>query len=106
MSCAVNPIPLACCKAELEARNLRPPNDEALAQLIEEDQEFTQTLNDCYNGPDQSGLDTAEREELLEIIGFKFAGSHWPCNFDSQDYTRQFAQRLVTNAEAAGWVIE
>jgi hypothetical protein len=102
----INPIPLACCRAELNARNLRAPSDAELAKLIEADQELTQILNDCYNGPDESGLDTAEREQLLEIIGFKFAGSHWPCNFDSEDYTRQFAKRLVANAEAAGWLIE
>jgi hypothetical protein len=102
----INSIPLACCKAELAARNVRPPSDQALAEVIEEDQEFTEILNDCYNGPDTSGLDTAEREILLDTIGLRFAGGHWPCFMDGVEYREQFANRLVANAQAAGWLIE
>lgn len=101
----VKAIPLKCCLWELSKRKLVPPNDRALSRIIEEDQEFTKKLNRYYKDTSELGLDTFEREELLEIVGQKFAKMSWPCNMHGQEYTDQFANNLVTSVKAEGWTI-
>ncbi len=100
---AINPVPLACCKFELEKQGLVPPSDQDLAKVLETDEALVTQLNQYYIGSGEEGLDTFERDWVKEVIALHFTGCNWPCNMDNQQTTKTFAELLVKNSKAAGW---
>ncbi len=56
------PGPLACCRWELERRQMVLPSNDALRQIIERDTDLVDALNEFYGDatPD-GGLDKVER---------------------------------------------
>jgi hypothetical protein len=100
----INAIPLACCRAEIENLGLAPPDDAALIAVIETDQELVAQLNEYYTGDGESGLDTAEREWLLDVVAIHFTKRAWPANMEANDAATEFMQDLTAAAMDADWL--
>lgn len=100
----LNPTPLACCKAELAKISIVPPSDAALTALIETDDYLTDKLNQYYTNEGEDSLDTAEREELYDLIAQHFTGRGWPTNMDSHEISHKFVIDFVASAIAAEWM--
>lgn len=100
------PAPLACCRWELENRRMVPPSNEALRQIIEAEPSLVEMLNRYYGDatPD-GGLDSAEREKLLDLLGRHFTGKSWP-RTGGMDATRRFMATLQRAMAAAGWKLD
>src|SRR3954462_15451806 len=83
------PGPLACCRWELERRRMIPPSNFALRIVIEEDPRLVRNLNAHYAeaAPD-GGLESAEWDALLDVLGRHFAGRPWPRS-GGMDVTRR-----------------
>ena len=80
-----------------------PPSPEALRTIIETGHsDFVEVMADLYPEPG-SDLDTAEREELMDITALHFTQRPWPCNGESVQDSRDFLDRLRAALEAAGW---
>lgn len=64
------PSPLACCRWELERRQMTPPSNFALRIIVEEDRRLVRTLNANYaDAALDGGLETSEREALFDVLG-------------------------------------
>jgi hypothetical protein len=100
------PAPLACCRWELERRQMVPPSNDALRQIIERDADLVQALNEFYGeaAPD-GGLDKVERELLLDLLGRHFTRQLWPRTGGMQA-TRRFMGALRRAMVAAGWKVD
>ena len=100
------PAPLACCRWELEQRRMTPPSNVALRIVVEEDPNLVRALNADYGDatPD-GGLDTDERDALLDVLGRHFTGRPWPRS-GGIDATRQFMADLGNAMVAAGWTVD
>jgi hypothetical protein len=98
--------PLACCRWELENRRMVPPSNEALRLIIETDSGLVADLNRFYGDatPD-GGLDNAEREKLLDLLGQHFTGRSWP-RTGGMEATRRFMAVLQRSMAAAGWKLD
>lgn len=67
--------PLACCRWELAQRHMTPPSNIALRIIVEEDPRLVRSLNACYaDATADGGLDAAERDALLDVLGRHFTG--------------------------------
>ena len=100
------PAPLACCRWELEQRHMTPPSNFALRIVIEEDCKLVWTLNANYaNAAPDGGLDTVERDALLDVLGLHFAGRQWPRS-GGIEVTRRFLANLQRGMAAAGWKVD
>ena len=65
--------PLASCRWELERRQMVPPSNDALRQIIETDTDLVDTLNEFYgDAAADGGLDKIERELLLDLLSSAF----------------------------------
>lgn len=100
------PGPLACCRWELEQRHMMPPSNFILRIIVEEDPKLVRRLNAHYAGaaPD-GGLDTIERDALLDVLGKHFTGRLWPRS-GGMDATRRFMGDLQHAMVAAGWTVD
>lgn len=100
------PASLACCRWELERRNLIPPSNDALRQIIERDPALVEDLNLYYadTTPD-GGLDKLEGELLLDLVARHFTGHLWP-RTGGIDATRRFMAELQRAMTKAGWKVD
>jgi hypothetical protein len=88
------PAPLACCRWELERRHLTPPSNFALRIIVEEDRKLVRRLNAIYvNAARDGGLDNAESDASLDVLGKHFTGRPWPRS-GGLDATRHFMANL------------
>jgi hypothetical protein len=100
------PAPLACCRRELEQRRISPPSGFLLRIVIEEDAKLVRTLNRRYvDITHEGGLETIEKDALLDVISRHFTGQPWPRS-GSMDATRSFMARLQSTMTAARWEAE
>jgi hypothetical protein len=100
------PAPLACCRWELERRHLAPPSNFALRIVVEEDRKLVRRLNAIYvNAASDGGLDNAESDALLDVLGKHFAGRAWPRS-GGMDATRHFMANLQHAMVGAGWKVD
>ena len=83
-----------------------PPSNFILRIIVEEDPRLVRRLNACYAGaaPD-GGLDTVERDALLDVIGRHFIGRPWP-RTGGMDITRRFMAELQRTMTRAGWTVD
>ena len=83
-----------------------PPSNFALRIVIEEDPRLVRTLNAHYAeaAPD-GGLETAEWDALLDVLGRHFAGRPWPRS-GGMDVTRRFMADLQTAMTATRWKVD
>jgi hypothetical protein len=83
-----------------------PPSNEALRQIIEEDGGLVEDLNRFYGdtSPD-GGLDSSERELLLDLLARHFTGTLWP-RTGGMEATRKFMAGLQRAMSAAGWKVD
>ena len=100
------PSPLACCRWELERRQMTPPSNFALRIIVEEDRRLVRTLNANYaDAALDGGLETSEREALFDVLGLHFAGRLWPRS-GGTEATRRFVADLQHAMIAAGWKVD
>jgi hypothetical protein len=100
------PAPLACCRWELDQRHMTPPSNFALRIVVEEDPNLVRNLNADYgDATADGGLDTDERDALLDIVGRHFTGRSWPRS-GGMDATRRFMAELQRAMTAAGWTVD
>lgn len=100
-----------CMNVIRERMALLPPSPEAVRAILEQDR--CDSLVEAlvrYGEPspqelDTAGLDTYERDWLIDIIADHFVGRESPLNMHSQEYTNAFVRDLVRNAAKAGWTI-
>jgi hypothetical protein len=100
------PAPLACCRWELEQRRMTPPSNFVLRIVVEEDPKLVRTLNAHYaDAAPDGGLDTVERDALLDVLGRHFIGTTWPRS-GGMDATRRFMAGLQRAMIKAGWSVD
>jgi len=100
------PAPLACCRWELEQRHMRPPSNIALRIVVEDDPNLVRSLNADYaDATADGGLDTVERDALLDVLGRHFTGRPWPRS-GGMDATRRFMADLQGAMSRAGWTVD
>jgi hypothetical protein len=100
------PAPLASCRWELERRQMVPPSNDALRQIIETDTDLVDTLNEFYgDAAADGGLDKIERELLLDLLGRHFTRQLWP-RTGGMETTRRFMATLQRAMSAAGWKVD
>jgi hypothetical protein len=100
------PAPLACCRFELEQRHMIPPSNFALRIIVEEDPKLVRKLNAdyAYAAPD-GGLDTDDRDTLLDVLGNHFTGRLWP-RAGSMVATRRYMAELQRAMARARWSVD
>ena len=83
-----------------------PPSNDALRQIIETEPGLVADLNRFYGDatPD-GGLDSSEREKLLDLLGRHYTGRSWP-RTGGMDATRKFMATLQRAMAAAGWKLD
>jgi hypothetical protein len=95
------PAPLACCRFELTQRRMIPPSNFALRIVVEEEPKLVRSLNarDADAASD-GGLEAADREALLDVVGTHLTGKSWPRSGDIGATRRYMAdlQRAMTRA--------
>jgi hypothetical protein len=100
------PTPLACCRCELEQRQMVPPSNFALRIIVEEDPKLVRTLNAHYaDATADGGLEAGEKDALLDVIARHFTGSSWPRS-GGMDTTRRFMTDLQNAMVAARWSVD
>lgn len=83
-----------------------PPSNEALRLIIEQEPKLVGELNRFYGeAAADGGLDKAEREMLLDLLGQHFAGRPWPRS-GGMDAMRRFMATFQRAMCAAGWKID
>lgn len=104
----LNTYALACCLYETINRGIVPASVAAFQKVVEEDEEFVDELNEYY--PDDRkgqkvdlGLDTRERDILMEILALHFAERNWPINMDPEDTMLEFATKMDAGLRKEGW---
>lgn len=98
--------PLACCRWELQHRHMTPPSDFALRIVVEDDPKLVRRLNAYYaDAAPDGGLDTVERDALLDTLGRHFTGQPWP-RAGGMDATRRFMADLQRAMTRAGWIVD
>jgi hypothetical protein len=97
--------PLACCRWELEQRHMTPPSNFALRIIVEEDAKLVRRLNEYYaDAAPDGGLDTVERDALLDALARHFTGRPWPQS-GGMEATRRFMADLQDAMVAARWSV-
>jgi hypothetical protein len=97
--------PLACCRWELQQRHMTPPSKLAL-RIVEEDAKLVRRLNTYYaDAAADGGLDTVERDALLDALGRHFVRQPWPRS-GSMDATGRFVADLQRAMTRAGWRVD
>jgi hypothetical protein len=85
---------------------MTPPSNFALRIVIEEDCKLVRTLNINYaNASPDGGLDTVERDALLDVLALHFTGHQWPRS-GGMGVTRRFLANLQRGMAAAGWKVD
>lgn len=71
--------------------------------MVEEDCELVRTLKACNaDATPDGGLDAAERDALLNVLGLHFTGRQWP-RFGDTEVTRRYFADFQHGMTAAGW---
>ena len=74
-------------------------------QTSEEDPKLVRTLNTHYaDAAPDGGLDTVERDALLDVLGKHFIGRLWPRS-GGMDATRRFMADLQRAMTRSGWSV-
>jgi hypothetical protein len=98
--------PLACCRFELTQRRMIPPSNFALRIVVEEDPMLVRSLNARYaDAASDGGLESADREALLDIVGKHFTGKPWPRSGD-MGATRRYMANLQRAMTTARWSVD
>jgi len=85
---------------------MTPPSNFALRFLIEEDPKLVRALNARYaDAAPDGGLEPAERDALLDVLGRHFTGRPWPRTGDMQ-ITRRFMADLQKAMIATRWNVD
>jgi hypothetical protein len=85
---------------------MMPPTNFALRIVVEEDPKLVRTLNADYaDATPDGGLDTVERDALLDVLGQHFTGRPWP-RCGGMDATRRFMGDLQRSMTRAGWRVD
>jgi hypothetical protein len=100
------PAPLACCRFELKQRHMIPPSNFALRIIVEEDPRLVRGLNFRYaHAASDGGLDTADWEALLDVLGKHFTGRQWPRS-GGMEAARRFMAALQRAMTQARWNVD
>jgi hypothetical protein len=85
---------------------MTPPSNIALRIVVEEDPKLVRNLNAWYaDATPDGGLDTVERDALLDVLGRHFLGQPW-CRSGGMDATRRFMADLQRAMTTAGWAVD
>jgi len=85
---------------------MTPPSNFALRIIVEEDPKLVQRLNAWYaDATPDGGLDSVERDALLDVLGRHFTGRPWPRS-GGMDATRRFMADLQDAMAAARWSVD
>lgn len=94
------------CQNELAEREFAG-SLELVRKVVETDPGLVERLVELYSEPyqDGHGLDTWEREMLMDAFAQLYAGRCWPCNSEvlSGQVSDNFVYDLVTKSAADGW---
>lgn len=85
---------------------MTPPSNFALRIIVEEDPKLVRRLNAWYaDAAPDGGLDSVERDALLDVLGRHFTGQPWPRS-GGMDVTRRFMADLQDAMVAARWSVD
>lgn len=85
---------------------MTPPSNFVLRIIVEEDPGLVRLLNARYaDAAEDGGLEPAEREALLDVIGRHFTGRPWPRS-GGMDATKRFMADLQTAMVATNWRVD
>jgi hypothetical protein len=83
-----------------------PPSKFALRIVVEDDPKLVRVLNANYaDAEPDGGLDSGERNALLDVLGMHFTGQPWPRS-GGMDATRRFLADLQHAMAATGWKVD
>jgi hypothetical protein len=83
-----------------------PPSNFALRIIVEEDPVVVRRLNARYAGAtSDGGLESVDREALLDIMGKHFTGKQWPRSGD-MGATRRYMADLQRAMTRARWSVD
>jgi hypothetical protein len=100
------PASLACCRFELAKRRMIPPCNFALRIVVEEDPKLVRSLNARYaDAASDGGLESADWEALLDVVGKHFTGKLWPRSGD-MGATRRYMADLQHTKTRARWSVD
>jgi hypothetical protein len=68
-------------------------NEDKFFEAIEKNSELVEALNEYKEGTGY-GLDTADREWMMEVVTSDIIGMVWPLYGDTQDYKNQFVDKM------------
>jgi hypothetical protein len=81
---------------------MTPPSNFALRIVVEEDPKLVRRLNAYYaDAAADGGLDTVERDALLDALGRHFTGQLWPRS-GGMEATRRFVGDLQQGMTRGG----
>lgn len=65
-------------------------------------------LNKCVEecGVLDCGFDTVARDYVSDFIALEVTGMHWPLGGDSDEYSKNFFQKLIANANKHKYTID
>jgi hypothetical protein len=83
-----------------------PPSNFALRIVVEEDPKLVRNLNARYaDAARDGGLESADCEALLDIVGQRFIGKLWPRSGD-MGATRRYMADLQLAMRKARWSVD
>ena len=85
---------------------MAPPSNFILRIVVEEDPKLVRSLNAYYaDATPDGGLDTVERDTLLDVLGRHFTGQPW-LRSGGMEATRRFMGDLQRAMTRAGWTVD
>lgn len=79
-------------------------NEERFFEAIEKKPELVEALNEYKEGTGY-GMDTYDREWMMEIVTMNILGMEWPIYGDTEEYKNEFVKKMKENEvfECVNW---
>ena len=101
----------ACCVDDLKSwANIEITDVEKFEKWLFSNENMNEDVRPIYSdtkevntAADSYGLDTQDRDLLMDEVAFHLVGSRWPLNLDGPEYMRDFVRNLKTALENCEW---
>lgn len=104
----INENALACCLNILDSFCNFQPTADQLRVVIEKYPAFMMDMNTFYTTVDpKHGMDTQDREELLDVLSLHFMSRHWPLYGERMTRVEmdEFSNQLTEAVKRSGWKV-
>ena len=79
-------------------------DEDKFFEAIEDNEELVEALNEYKEGTGY-GMDTYDREWMMEIVSIHSIGLAWPLYGDTEEYKKQFVEKMKASEvfECVNW---